>query len=326
MNLYELGEFGFIERIAERVKGRTDVRTGIGDDAAVTVATEGRVQLTTTDMLVEGIHFDLNFCDAVSLGKKSLAVNLSDIAAMGGIPRHFYLSLAIPRTCSYEFLDQFITGLIAMADAHDVVLAGGDTCASLNGLVVSVTVVGEQLPDLVIRRSGAKPGDQIFVTGCLGDSALGLAMLRAGERHGTFIDRHLLPTPRVVAGKTLAEARIATAMIDISDGLAADLGHILKTSGVGARVEEDMLPLSEAFWEQAIEYTDDPIRLAISGGEDYELLFTAPALNDQVLSLLRHDGLPVTRIGEITEGEELFIVKKNGTLRLLGKAGYDHFT
>jgi thiamine-monophosphate kinase len=245
---------------------------------------------------------------------------------MGGIPRHFYLSLAIPRSCSYEFLDQFMAGILAMADTYDVVLAGGDTCASCSGLVVSVTVVGEQFPDLVVKRSGATPGDQIFVTGTLGDSALGLAMLRGGERQGGPVDRHNLPTPRLLAGQMLAEARIVTAMIDISDGLAADLGHILEASGVGAKVEEKLLPLAEGFREKAVSYSDDPLEFAISGGEDYELLFTSPsAYGSQVVSLLRQEKLAVTRIGEIVAGTGLSFIKENGVPRRLEKVGYDHF-
>ncbi len=187
MRLKEIGEFGLIDRIARRVPRKAGVPIGIGDDAAAINPTPGCVTLVTTDMLVEGVHFDLALCDPITLGRKSAAVNLSDIAAMGGRPRHCLLSLAIPQDLPVEFLDGFLTGLLERAQEFDVALVGGDTCSSRGGLVISITLMGEQLPDLVVSRRGAQPGDLIFVTGTLGDSALGLNLLRKGERSGAAV-------------------------------------------------------------------------------------------------------------------------------------------
>jgi thiamine-monophosphate kinase len=224
-NLKELGEFGFIDRIANKVAPGTGVAIGIGDDAAATLQKACSLTLTTTDMLIEGVHFDLSFCDPFTLGRKSLAVNLSDIAAMGGKPCYFLLSMAIPETLSVEFLDEFTNGILAMAGEFDVTLIGGDTCSSKAGFVISVTVIGEQHPDRVVTRSGARPGDLIFVSGTLGDSALGLALLRSGVKQGFAVTRHLDPTPRVREGLAMAAAKLPTSMLDVSDGLLSDLGH-----------------------------------------------------------------------------------------------------
>ena len=326
MRLREIGEFGLIGRISSRVADGSGVRIGIGDDAAATEPTPGRWLLVTSDMLLEGIHFDLSFTDPYRLGRKSLAVNLSDVAAMGGEPRHFLLSLAVPSGVTVEFLDRFTEGMLDLAREHGVTLIGGDTCRSSNGLVISVTLHGEQVPELVVRRGGARPGDLVFVTGTVGDSALGLELLRRGEREGWAIDRHLDPSPRVRAGLALAGARLPSAMIDVSDGLAADLGHILDLSGVGARVDLHRLPLSDAFREVASRVTPDPSLLALTGGEDYELLFTVPAeRSGEVHLLLAETGLTATPIGEITDGKGLSVVGDDGREVSVTKGGYSHF-
>src|SRR5450759_1724295 len=176
-NLADLGEFGFISRIAESVQTGTGVVTGIGDDAAVTALTPGMQLLTSTDMLLEDVHFRHSWPDPYRLGRKSLAASISDIASMGGIPRWSLLSLAIPVGTPLEFLDEFTRGYLAMAGEHGVALIGGDTCSSKHGLVISVTIMGEQLPELILRRSGARPGDEIWATGTLGDAAMGLKLL-----------------------------------------------------------------------------------------------------------------------------------------------------
>ncbi|KAF0219774.1 MAG: thiamine-monophosphate [Geobacteraceae bacterium] len=326
MKLQELGEFGLIGRIAERVTGGAGVRIGIGDDAAATEPTAGSLALVTSDMLVEGIHFDLSLCDPVTLGRKSLSVNLSDIAAMGGRPRHFLLSLAIPKTLPVEFLDAFIEGLLERAGQFRVALIGGDTCSSKGGLVISITVMGEQSPELVVRRSGAKPGDLICVTGTLGDSALGLLLLQRGEKAGPAVERHLDPVPRVLEGAALAEAGIPAAMIDISDGLLADLAHILDQSGVGARLELDKIPLSDYFRGKCPLITDDPYAVSLAGGEDYELLFTAPpARLEKARAILAKSGTQLSVIGEITGAGRLLVISADGSEYRTVNRGYNHF-
>lgn len=327
MNLKDLGEFGLIARIAGRVNPRSGVEVGIGDDAAVTRPTGGCFMLTTTDMLVEGVHFDLSFCDPVKLGRKSLSVNLSDIAAMGGKPRYFLLSMAIPPSFPVAFLDGFTKGMLQRADEFDVGLIGGDTSSSKGGLVLSVTVIGEQRPERIIQRNGAKPGDLIFVTGTLGDSALGMELLKRGEQGGSAAERHLDPSPRVWEGLALAAARIPTAMIDISDGLAADLEHILENSSVGARLDVQKIPLSTFFREKYVSLSDEALSLALAGGEDYELLFTAPfSRKDEVYSLLAQFNTAVTLIGEITSGSGLFLTDEEGREYKIAKKGYNHFS
>ncbi len=326
MNVKELGEFGLIARIAGRVRPGAGVETGIGDDAAVTIPPTGYL-LSTSDMLVEGVHFDLSLTDPHTLGRKSLSVNLSDIAAMGGEPRYFLLSMAIPTTISVEFLDDFISGMLDRADEFGVSLIGGDTCSSKSGLIISVTVLGQQLPERIIRRSGAAEGDMVFVTGTVGDSALGLDMLKRGEREGPATEKHLDPRPRVHEGIELAKAGIPTAMIDISDGLLADLGHVLRCSGVGARLELNKIPLSSFFLEKCSPLSDESLSLALAGGEDYELLFTAPGSRKvEVLKIFERLGTPVTAVGAIAAGGGLSIITGDGAEYVISKRGFNHFT
>ncbi|HEU0264440.1 MAG TPA: thiamine-phosphate kinase [Geobacterales bacterium] len=327
MKLAELGEFSFIDRLARQVPPASGVVTGIGDDCAVTGMTSGTVTLTTTDMLLEGIHFDLSFTDPHRLGRKSLAVNLSDVAAMGGVPRFALLSLALPASMEVEFLDCFMAGFLDQARQFDVALIGGDTCASAGGFVISVTVMGEGVPGKVVRRRGARPGDAIYVTGTLGDSALGLEQLRRGVRQGEGVNRHLDPLPRVREGAFLAASAGISAMIDISDGLLADLGHILDQSVVGGVVELNRLPLSPELQQVVAAGGDDPYALPLAGGEDYELLFTAPLSSATVIhEVMRLFGTKVTAIGEIASQPGLTVKGGDGAIYPLKRRGYDHFS
>jgi len=324
--LRELGEFGLIDRIAGRASTGVGVVVGIGDDAAAVKPVSGRLGLVTSDMLVEGVHFDLSLCDPLSLGRKSLSVNLSDIAAMGGEPRHFLLSLAVPPRIPLEFLDSFVQGMLERAAEFGVDLIGGDTCSSPDRLVISITVLGDQLPERIVRRSGARPGDRVCVTGTIGDSALGLRLLRSGERSGPAVARHLDPAPRVREGRSLAESGIPTAMIDISDGLLADLGHILDLSSAGARIDADLLPLSPLFRAHFPHIDREALSLALAGGEDYELLFTSPAERlPELFGLFGGLGTPVTVIGEITRTGGLHLLGADGAELFLDVRGYDHF-
>jgi len=325
-HIRDLGEFGLINLISRKVRSSPMVSIGIGDDAAAFTLHEGCVALATSDMLVEGVHFDLSFCDPFRLGRKSLAVNLSDIAAMGGSPGCFLLSLAIPETLPVEFIELFTAGMLGLADEHGAVLVGGDTCASRGGLVISVTLYGEQKRERIVQRRGAHPGDAIFVTGTLGDSALGLELLLNGHGEGSCITRHLDPTPRVGEGMALAEAGLPTAMIDISDGLLADLGHILECSRVGARLHLERIPLSREFSAYLAALPERDYSLAISGGEDYELLFTAPSdRQDAIRSLFAKLDTPVTEIGEITDDSGRTVLLSEGRQVTVDRTGFDHF-
>jgi thiamine-monophosphate kinase len=323
LRLAELGEFGLIDRIARGVAPSSSVPLGIGDDAAALLPTPGTLTLITSDMLLEGVHFDLAFCDPQSLGRKSLSVNLSDLAAMGAQPRHFLLSIALPAALSLEFMDGFMTGLLEQAERFGVTLVGGDTCASKGGLAISITALGEQRPERVLKRSGAVVGDSVYLTGTVGDAAAGLRDLRAGLRQGFLVARQLDPQPRVAAGVALAEAGLASAMIDVSDGVLADLTHVCELSGVGARLELARLPLSE---EYRAAGGADPFALALSGGEDYELLFCVPeGKGAEVEALCERQGLRVARIGEITRGSRVELVTAEGGVYAPARRGFDHF-
>lgn len=323
MKLKELGEFGLIDRIARHVHTAPSVVLGIGDDAAALLPTPGNLTLITSDMLLEGVHFDLSFCDAASLGRKSLAVNLSDLAAMGAHPRQFLLGVALPVTASIEFMDGFMAGLLELSRQYGVTLVGGDTCASQGGLAISITALGEQVPERVVKRSGAAPGDLVCLTGTVGDAAAGLGELRKGVRSGYLVARQLDPTPRVAAGVALAEAGLPSAMIDVSDGVLQDLGHICELSGVGAMVDLESLPLSDEYREVC---GADPYALALSGGEDYELLFCLPKeKRGTAEELVQHLGLRFSVIGEVTPKGPVQLVAPGGVSYRLERAGFDHF-
>lgn len=326
MKLSAIGEFGFIDRIAEKVQSRSGVFLGIGDDAAVTLPTAGMVLLSTADMLVEGVHFDYAWSDPHTLGRKSLAVNLSDIAAMGGVPKYALLSLAIPKQVPLNFLDDFMAGFLEQAGSFAVALIGGDTCSSRHGLVISIALLGEQYPEKVVTRKGASPGDIVCVSGTLGDASLGLELLRAGERQGCAIRRHLDPEPRVSLGRLLAEQSLATAMIDISDGISADLGHLLCCSNVGARIRIDKIPLSAEYSETIGRFSGERHSLALSGGEDYELLLTvAPDAYERAVQCALGAGVKITAIGEIVAAGGIFFEKADGSSYDVNPNGYDHF-
>lgn len=323
MKLKELGEFGLIDRIARQVRNAPSVVLGIGDDAAALLPAPGTVTLITSDMLLEGVHFDLNFCDPQSLGRKSLSVNLSDLAAMGAAPRTFLLGIALPSTIPLEFLDGFMAGILEQAERFGATLVGGDTCASLSGLVISITALGEQRPEKVLKRSGARPGDLICLTGTVGDAAAGLVELRRGTRDGFLVSRQLDPQPRVAAGVALADAGLASAMIDVSDGVLQDLGHICELSGVGARLDLGQLPLSE---EYRAACAADPYALALSGGEDYELLFCISKENrGEVAALAEGLGLRFSVVGEVVAGNSVELITPEGSAYHAGQRGFDHF-
>lgn len=328
--LSSLGEFGLIDRIRSRFSQPGAPELGIGDDAALLSPAAGCQLLVSTDLLAEGVHFDLGFGPAKLLGRKSLSVNLSDIASMGAVPRWFFLSLAIPVGFPLATIEGFLDGLAEQAAAHNCILAGGDTCSSKGGLTVSVTIMGEQRPELILKRSGAMIGDDVWVSGTLGDSALGLNLLMAGTRLGGADDylllRHLNPTPRCDFGVKLAESGLAHAMIDISDGLLADLGHICEQSGCGAEITLADLPLSAPFQAFSADQQEVPWQLAISGGEDYELCFTAPAAHHgQILQLAKTAGIPVTVVGKVTDSGQLQAYLPDGAIFKPSASGYTHF-
>jgi len=328
MKISCLGEFGLIDKIRKSSACSSPaVVVGIGDDAAVIKMAASSVLLATTDMLIEHVHFDLSLTDFPSLGWKSAAVNLSDIAAMGGIPRFCLSSLAIPSGISVEAVKGFYRGFSSLLRAHNTMLVGGDTSSSKSGFVVSVSVLGETKRGMAVYRSGAKYGDSVFVTGTLGDSGAGLEILKSGHRGQragvrNLIKKHNRPVPRIEWGRQIALAKCASAMIDISDGLSSDLSHICDASGVGAVLFSDKIPLSTSLLKSATCLEKKPLHYALSGGEDYELLFTVPPSRMNKLKSLR---IPITEIGRITKGNGLFLVNAEGRKALLKPTGYNHF-
>lgn len=327
MKLSDIGEFGLIERIRRSVPARAGVVRGIGDDAAELQLPDGHHLLTSTDLLIEGIHFRRDWTSPRALGRKAVAVNLSDIAAMAGTPRFLYLGLACPGDADLQEIDAFLAGALEEAEKFDVCLVGGDTCRSPGPWLISVTVEGSVPAGRAIGRNGAQAGDLIMVSGTLGDSALALRILsEGGEPEASLLDRHYLPTPRVELGRALGENRLAKAMIDISDGLASDLEHILQASGVDGVIDLDALPLSAEF-ELRAKQEASLWGLALHGGEDYELLFiVAPERAAEAVSLGSRLGLPVSRIGTLTAGAgRLSGRTTDGSLQPIRVRGYDHF-
>ena len=327
MKLQDLGEFKLIDRIRQKVVNGSGVHRGIGDDAAVLSLPDGHHLLTSTDLLIEDVHFRHDWTDCEALGHKAVAVNLSDIAAMGGTPRYLYLGLACPGETNLDDINAFLTGALAEAEQHKVTLVGGDTCRSPGPWMISVTIEGSAPKHQAIGRDGAQPGDQIMVSGTLGDSALALHLLRDGkEPEPALLARHHQPKAQVELGRRLGEQNLATAMIDISDGLASDLEHILQASQVDGVIEEDKLPLSGVFQQHAS--TDSTLReLALYGGEDYELLFSvAPEKAADVAALAAELNLSITSIGVIQAGSgALSLQDKAGAVRPILVRGFDHF-
>lgn len=326
MKLSRLGEFGLIERLRRRLPSGHGVRIGIGDDAAWIENPKGS-SLITADMLIEGVHFNLKWTSPFDLGFKSLAVNLSDIAAMGGTPAYAVLSLGFPSGFPIEKIDDFYRGVYSIAGETGVSVVGGDLSAA-ELLTISVAVIGHP-PLRPIRRAGARLGDDIYVTGTLGDAALALELLKQGSRRARqkaaapLLSRHHRPMPRTELGIMLGKKRLVSAMIDVSDGLVQDLGHVCKASRIGAVIERGELPLSAAYRKAAGGAGD---RHALSGGEDYELLFCAPTRNRAAIQKLsRKAGLAITRIGECVRGHRVLVRERSGKISSFSAAGHDHF-
>ena len=293
---------------------------GIGDDAAVVKPERGALEILTTDALVESIHFDRRFSSPEDIGWKSLAVNLSDIAAMGGTPRLALLSLALPADISSAEVHALVDGFLALAVDARVTLAGGNVTRSPGPLMVDVTVSGFARARHVLTRGGARAGDDLYVTGSVGAGAAGLGWLRDGREAANGVElegikacvlRHRRPEPRVRVGALLGRNRAATACMDTSDGLADATRQIAQASGVGATIDAASLPIPSAAREYFRRAGHDPIGAALAGGDDYELLFAAPRRSrGRLATVVRQSrGVPITRIGQLTSERHLVIVR-----------------
>ena len=292
---------------------------GIGDDCAILRIPATHEALVTTDFSLEGIHFRRKWHSPEVVGHRCLTRGLSDIAAMGGQPIAAFLSLALPRNLPQSWVDHFLRGFLDLAHVFKVSLAGGDTAESPGGVLADIVVVGSAPKGTAMRRSGARPGDHIYVTGQLGGSAAALDLLSSGRkvRAGDF-PQHFYPLPRVEVGRWLREKKLASAMIDISDGLSTDLSHVCEESGVGAEILADAIPRS-VIGKPAHEVD---LNFALHGGDDYELLFTSPR-GKRIPA--RIAGVPVTQVGHITRGKRIVLMNDHGVGFELQPQGWQHF-
>ncbi|MFZ5876464.1 MAG: thiamine-phosphate kinase [Nitrospirota bacterium] len=333
--LRRLGEFGLIARLAKLCPTTSSqLRLGVGDDAAVVRPKPNTEILVTTDVLVEGVDFERGNTPFERLGEKALAANLSDIAAMGGRPTVFFVSLSIPARAAVRAADALYRGLGRCARRYGVTLGGGDVSAA-PCWSVAVTVLGEVARGRALTRAGARPGDLLCVTGTVGDSRAGLALLQRGGRTPRglarshvkrLIGRHQLPTARIQIGRQLADQRLATAAIDLSDGLAADVRHLCEASKVGVEIDLSALPMSTALRQYAEAVRRDPIGYALGGGEDFELLIAIPPKHLARAQRLADPHAPLTVIGRITSARKgLTVVDGTGRRRPLPNVGYEHF-
>jgi len=305
-----------IRELASKKAGSRLAGTGIGDDCAVLRVERGHELLVTTDFSLEGIHFRRKWHPAAAVGHRCVARGLSDIAAMGGEPLAIFLSLAVPKGLSQRWVDDFMRGLLELAGRFAARLAGGDTAQSPGPIAADIVVVGSVPGGEAILRSGAKAGDGIYVSGELGGSAGTVERLYAGRKlKAADFGSHFRPEPRIGLGRLLREKRLASAMIDVSDGLSTDLTHICEESGLGAELWEETIPRARV-GKKEVE-----LRLALHGGEDYELLFTAPP-RKRIPS--RAAGVRITKIGVMTRGKAIRLKGKDGS-RVLEAGGWEHF-
>jgi thiamine-monophosphate kinase len=358
-----MNEFDFIERLRSQAASRkhsSRLVKGIGDDASIISQSGGRDLVVTADLLIEGVDFLREATPARLLGHKSLAVSLSDVAAMGARPFWAFLSLGLSRPdWDSNFKDEFYEGFFALADQFGVTLSGGDVSETKDGIVIDSIVIGEVASGTAIERSGAKPGDQIYVTGTLGAAAAGLKLIELGARPTstelepravatgptsagspasispnsrsdddaiqTLVRRQLRPQPRVGWGIVLGEQRLATAMIDLSDGLSSDLHHLCQESNVGATIDAASIPLDQDVKHLCGRRALDPLALALHGGEDFELLFTVAP--EEVSRLPKKvDGVAISHIGEITNDLRSVRVREKSHVWELTAKGYVHFS
>ena len=315
-----LSEKKLIQQIRRMAGGGESVRTGIGDDCAVLRVRPGHDLLVTTDFTIEKVHFRRDWHRPELVGQRCLTRGLSDIAAMGGKPQAAFLSLAVPGDLPQKWVDRFLKGLLELAEEFKLPLAGGDTAESACGIQADIVVVGSVPKGKAVLRSGAKPGERIYVTGELGGSAAALALLLKSKPVGAGYLRDLsgysLPQARVAVGQRLRQRGMVSAMIDLSDGLSTDLEHICQESRVGAEIEAEAIPRARV----GVGKKRVALEFALHGGDDYELLFTsAAAVPAQVA------GVRVTRIGRTTRSAGMRVVGADGKQRALLSAGWEHF-
>jgi len=335
MLVSDLGEFGLIVRVAQVLPPPGEgVVVGIGDDVAVLRADGENYLLATCDIQVEGVHFLREVIGPYRLGRKAAAINLSDIAAMGGVPTYMLVSLAMPPQTEVSFIDELYRGLQDEVSAAGAEIVGGNMANLPDRFMIDILLLGWVGPDHLLLRSGARVGDQVCVTGVLGDSAAGLALLLAPqaevdpEVREQLLAAHLTPRPRLLEGRALAGTGAVTAAIDVSDGTLSDIGHICEKSHVGVEIWAERLPISEAARSAAQATGKDVLDFALRGGEDYQLLFTLPQpqVGEVLEGVWAATGTTVTVIGQILPpAAGIQVVLPDGTRVPRGKGGWDHF-
>ncbi len=325
----DAGEHALIARILQRLAMPAWVVVGPGDDAAVVEPERGTLDVLTTDAIVDGVHVDRRFVPPEAIGHRALAANLSDLAAMGARPRAALLSLVLPADLTIDELDGIVEGLLAAAADYRITLVGGNITRSPGPLVVDLTATGSIRRRDVMSRAGARPGDGVWVTGTLGDAALGLRLLQGNAPVPAPLEsavaRYLRPAPRLRAGQLLARNRVATSCMDVSDGLADAVRQVAAASGVGMVLDAAALPLHPAVRAWYADAGLDPVAAALAGGDDYELLFTARPTRARRLRTVRQQAgdLPITRIGVVTKDTRLVVATPDGERAL--PAGFEHF-
>ena len=332
----DIGEFGLIDRIQKILPAvkHEDVLIGIGDDTAVIKIDAHRAWLVTCDIQVEDQHFRLQNISPYQLGRRAMAVNLSDIAAMGGKPTFALVSLGFPKSLPLSDFENLFKGMGDQLAEFSTIIIGGNLSNTANKMIIDITLLGEVSPKQFLTRSGAKAGDRIFVTGNLGASGAGFYLLeKYGRNYPTEFDdlvqKHLQPIPRIEVGQRIAQSGFGTAMIDVSDGIASDLNHICKMSGVGAEIYQNKLPLPNNLIKITSLTGKSALHLALHSGEDYELLFTArPEIPDSLFdSITKDTGVPITEIGRILPQDfGYYLIDRHGEKSPIQPKGWDHFS
>lgn len=328
----EIGEHALISRITARLAMPPWVVVGPGDDAAVIEPERGALDVLTTDAVIDGVHFDTAFVPPEAIGHRALAVNLSDLAAMGARPRAALLSFVLPGDLAVSTVDAIVDGLLALAVSHRVALVGGNITRSPGVLMIDVTAIGSVKPRRVLTRAGARPGDEVYVTGSIGGAVMGLRSLQEakvcpdpGSPIPAPVEKYLRPAPRVRAGMLLGRTRAASACIDLSDGLADGLRQIAAASNVGIAVDADCIPFADGVLDFHSGRGADPVGAALAGGDDYELLFaTRPSWRGRLRAVRSQVGdLPITKIGVVTKDRRLVVHTREGERDL--PPGFEHF-
>lgn len=327
VKLKDLGEINLIKHLQNTIScPHSNIMVGIGDDAAVIKNSSYKCLVVTADTLVEDIHFSLKTFTPYQIGWKSAAANLSDIAAMGANPKYLLISIGLPGNLTLSFWDEIYRGIKELSSNYGVCIIGGDTVRS-SKLFISITLLGEVAKDGYITRKGAKIGEKIVVTGYLGNSQAGLSILEHKiplnkEAKKFLINKHLLPQPKIKEGLIISKNKLASCMIDISDGLSSELYRLKEENEVGFKIFEEKLPCSPALKLFCENSNINFIEIALSGGEDYELLFTC---KENKLKILQETEINFFVIGEVTSEKEIKIINKEGQVKIIEKSGYEHF-